>query len=103
MCGVFGPFCDIFMAVLVMFVKVFGHNAAGFQCNLNVIPARPGRPDPFTVIPAKAGIHILPKSAFMDSRLRGNDGSRGKRAEVGRMAPPPHPPSSACFLKQWRN
>ena len=42
MCGVFGPFCDIFMAVLVMFVKVFGHNAAGFQCNLNVIPAKAG-------------------------------------------------------------
>ena len=26
-----------------------------------------------TVIPAKAGIHKLPKSVVMDSRLRGND------------------------------
>jgi hypothetical protein len=26
------------------------------------------------VIPAKAGIHILKGSEFMDSRLRGNDG-----------------------------
>ncbi len=27
----------------------------------------------FAVIPAKAGIHMLRTSEFMDSRLRGND------------------------------
>jgi hypothetical protein len=29
----------------------------------------------FSVIPAKAGIHILRGLEIMDSRLRGNDGS----------------------------